>query len=240
MNICFRDLKKISQSLERKNTEVLLDYFNSYEGSNVFEKFRNILKSWEYDVSPSLSLNLTDKPVNISLSYILSELPENLGKEIEIVKDDLKIILDIPKTFDTIVQEETIPIYSLIQQINISGISINLIDLSVQEKRSIIDSLPARVYNTILNKILNNKDKIVGFNNPVLSLLKFNFLTNEPCFFLKGLFNNFSEDYFRDVIFHLSKRIDGNILMDSTPLDIEYYIQKYSDEVRTQNDGLTI
>jgi hypothetical protein len=112
--------------------------------------------------------------------------------------------------------------------------------LCIQERKSIIDSLPAKVYNTILREILKNKSKIVGFDNSALSDFKFNFLTNDPYFFLKGLFGNFGEDYFRDVIFHLSKRVGGDILMSSTPSDIEYYIQKYSEEMKTQNDGLQI
>jgi hypothetical protein len=81
---------------------------------------------------------------------------------------------------------------------------------------------------------------MIGFNNPILSNFKFNFLTNEPYLFLKGLFTNFGEEYFRDVIFHLSKRIGGDLLMMSTPSEIEYYIQKYSEEMKNQNDGLTL
>jgi hypothetical protein len=239
MDILFKDLKTINQALQKKNELVLIDYLNSFDGKNTFEKFKNILINWESDVSPSLNLNLNDKPTKIALSYIISEISSNIDGEIQINGEDVKIILDIPKTFDTLVQE-TIPLYSIIKYINISGISINLIDLNIQEKKNIIDSLPAKVYNIILQEILSNKTKIVEFSNPILSNFKFNFLTNEPYFFLRGLINNFGEDYYKDIIFHLSKRIDGILLMGSTPLEIEYYIEKYSEEMKTQNDGLQL
>jgi len=89
----------------------------------------------------------------------------------------------------------------------------------------------------IFTKISNDSSKVVTFNNPMLKNFRFNFLTNEPYVFLKHLFSNYSEDYFRDVIFHLSKKIDGKLLMDSTPLDIKYYIEKFSSEVDPQKIG---
>jgi len=237
--ITFKDLKNISQSILKNNDKVLIDYLNSFEGCNIFEKFKNILINWEQDVSQSLNLNFNDKSTKIALSYLISEIASDIGSQLKINEENLEIIIDIPKSFDIIVQE-TIPIYSLIQYICISGISIDLTDLSTQSRKDIIDNLPAKVYNIILKEIISNKSKIIGFNNPILSNFKFNFLTNEPYLFLKGLFTNFGEEYFRDVIFHLSKRIGGDLLMMSTPSEIEYYIQKYSEEMKNQNDGLTL
>jgi len=237
--ITFGDLKKISDSIHRNSDNVLVEYLNNFDGDNVFEKFRNVLISWNYDVSNTLNINFDDKQTKIALSYIILETPTKLEGEIIVEEDFMKIGLDIPKKFDTLVQE-TLPIYSLIQYINISDKFLNLIDIDVHEKKAIIDILPGKVYNSILQALLENKSKIVGFNNPVLEKFKFNFLTNDPYYFLKNLFDNFGEDYYKDVIFHLSKRIDPYILMDSTPLEIEYYIQKYSEEMKTENDGLTI
>lgn len=237
--ITFKDLKNISQSILKNNDKVLIDYLNSFEGCNIFEKFKNILINWEQDVSQSLNLNFNDKSTKIALSYLISEIASDIGSELKINEENLEIIIDIPKSFDIIVQE-TIPIYSLIQYIGISGISIDLTNLSTRSRKDIIDNLPAKVYNIILKEIISNKSKMIGFNNPILSNFKFNFLTNEPYLFLKGLFTNFGEEYFRDVIFHLSKRIGGDLLMMSTPSEIEYYIQKYSEEMKNQNDGLTL
>jgi len=236
--IIFKDLRKLSKSLNKGNDTELVDYFNTFKGDDVFQKFKNILLVWESDVSPSLNLNIDNKSTKIALSYINSIIPQALSQEIFLKVDDFDLVVDIPKYFDNLVQE-TLPIYSLIQYINISGISINLIDLPIEERKSIIDNLPARVYNALLHKILECKSRILSFDNPSLDKFKFNFLTNEPYLFLKGLFNNFGDDYYKDVIYHLSKRIDGDLLVTSTPSEIEYYIQKYSEEMKNQNDGLT-
>lgn len=238
--ITFKDLRSISNSLKKGKEEVFVNYLNTFEGENIFEKFKTILTSWESDVSPSLNLNVGDKTIKISLQYILSEMSNDIGGEIEKIKDDVKIIFDIPKNFDILVQEDIIPIYSLIKYIEISGISINISDLLIYEKCSIIDNLPAKVYNILLSGIMDDKTKIIGFSNPVLDKFKFNFITNEPYIFLKGLFTNFTEDYFRNTVYFLSKKIDGELLINSTPIDIEYYSEMYSKEVQEQNNGLTI
>jgi hypothetical protein len=73
-----------------------------------------------------------------------------------------------------------------------------------------------------------------------MDAFRFNFLTKEPYVFLRGLINNFGDDYYKDIIYLLSKKIDGEILLNSTPLEIEYYIEKYSDEVESQNNRLQI
>jgi len=52
--------------------------------------------------------------------------------------------------------------------------------------------------------------------------------------------SNYSEDYFRDVVFVLSKRVDGRILMDSTMVDVEYYLKKLQEERETQNDSMRL
>jgi len=235
-DILFKNLKEISSATQKGNDKVLIDYLNTFKGDNIYEKFKNILSVWGIDVSYTLNINLGDKSTKIQLDYIVSEMPENLGKEVIIEVDNVKLVLDIPKTFDTL-SIDIIPIYSIIQDIYYNNIK--LIINSVHEKSLIIDNLPARIYTEVLHSIINNKENILTFSNPVLERFKFNFLTNEPFLFLKGLFNNFDELYFRDIIFHLSKRIDGNILLGSTPMEIEYYIEKLSEEMKNQNESLT-
>jgi hypothetical protein len=91
-----------------------------------------------------------------------------------------------------------------------------------------------------IKTVINNKKCVVTFENTLLKQLKFNFLTNEPLIFLKGLFTNFNSDYFKDVIYLLSRKIDGNLLLNSTPMEIEYYIEKYTAEMQNQNTGLQL
>ena len=239
MTIDFKTLKYLSSAVERGNDQVLIDYFNSFEGDNVYDKFISILKCWEYDVSYTLNLNLNDKPTKIPLSYVISEFKPLGNTEFPVIVDNCELMLDIPKTFDILVQE-SIPLYSIINNVKISDKSINLIDLSIQDKHFSIDNLPAKLYMEFIKTVINNKKCVVTFENTLLKELKFNFLTNEPLIFLKGLFTNFNSDYFKDVIYLLSRKIDGNLLLNSTPMEIEYYIEKYTAEMQNQNTGLQL
>jgi hypothetical protein len=188
------------------------------------------------DVSSTINFNFNNKPIKIQLSYIISQLFD-ISEDIVIEENDLKIIIGLPNLFQ---RDDFIPVYNIIKYINISGISINLINLSIQEKHDIIDNLPPVIYNKIYNKIISEKSKIFSVDNPSLKDFRLNFLSNDIYFFLRGLFGNFDEYYFKDVIFLLSKRIDGNILLQSTPMEIQYYIEKYSEEMDNQNQNLNI
>lgn len=234
--ILFSDLQLVSDAVQRDNSDVLVDYLNSFRGDNIFEKFKEILKCWSHDVAYNLNFNF-DKPTKIQISYILSQLPD-IDSNIEIVDDNVKMIVGIPKRFYN--TSDFIPIYEILQYIKISEVSINLEDLSLQDKIKVIDSLPAKTFNTIINTISTEKSKIVSFDNPVLSKFHLNFLTNDPLTFLMGMFSNYDENYFRDVIFLLSKRVDGSLLVNSTPLDIEYYVDKYTEETESQNNEMSI
>jgi hypothetical protein len=55
-----------------------------------------------------------------------------------------------------------------------------------------------------------------------------------PYEMVKGLFFSYDMDYFRDIIYYLSKKIDGRILMESTMMDVEYYI----DKMKTDNNNI--
>jgi hypothetical protein len=235
-NIPFIDIKKISNHLDKGYENTLLEYLNSFLGNNIFEKFQNILKCWEIDVSPTIDFNFGEKPTKIQLAYILSQM-DDMSEDIEILEEDIKIIIGIPDRFQSL---ELIPIYNILKYIEISGISINLSNLSLHDRVQVINNLPPKVYNIIFDKIIKETSKIFTIDNPSLQDFKLNFLSNDVYKFLKGMFSNFDEYYFKDVIFHLSKRIDGQILLQSTPTEIQYYIEKYSSEVDDNNKNLNI
>lgn len=235
MKITFQKIKEITEELQKSNTKNLIDFCNSFDGDNVYSKFKNILISWNNDVSYELSLNINNKATKLGISYIISQIKDFENNYLTISQDNIIINLGIPKNFSD--NTDILPMYELIHDINISGLYLNLYHLSYDDKKKVIDNLPAKIYNLLLNNILKDKSKVLQFDNDFLSNMRLNFLTCEPFMFIKGLLLNYNEDYFRDVIFHLSKRIDGKLLVESTPLDIEYYIDKYSKEVESQNKG---
>jgi len=234
--ITFADLKRVSESLEKGYKNVFIDYLNSFTGDNTHEKFRTIMNIWENDVSYTLSFNIHNTPTNIQMSYINSQF-QNLSEDIVIHEGDLKIIIGIPTEFEL---TDMIPIYNIVKYIDISGISINLTNLSFYEKQLVIDKLPANIYNVILNHIRDLVDKTFKVDNAVLANFKLNFLSSDPVNFLQRMIQNYDDMYFKDVIYHLSKRIGGDILMQSTPLEIEYYLEKASKESPDPMEGINI
>jgi hypothetical protein len=234
VKITFSDLKEISENLEKGNDQFLVDYLNRFEGYNIYDKFKNILKSWETDVSYQLSINLVDKNVKIQLEYIINNIP-TIENEYLISVDDCEYTIQIPKYFSY--GDDIIPIYDIIKNVEIFGIFLNLENSPFEEKKKIIDNFPPLCYNSIISNI-NKCDKILTFDGEIFSKFRLNFLTNDPYHFLKSLFLPYGKNYFREVIFHLSKRVDSNILMNSTIQDIDFYIEKYNDEMKdSQNNN---
>lgn len=233
--ITFSELKRISEALEKGYDDVLIDFLNEFRGKDTYEKFKNILKCWEHDVSYTLNFNIKDTPTKIQLSYINSQF-QQLSDDITVKDDDLELIIGIPTEFEL---SDSIPVYNIVKYINISGIFIDLTNLSFRDKQSIIDKLPATVFGTIIKNIENIKDKTFRVDNPLLENFKINFLSSDTLKFLRMLFTTFDDYYFKDVIFCLGKRIGGELLLQSTPLEIEYYVDKI-EENKEPNDSIHI
>lgn len=213
---------KLLQQLSEADDDVFINVLNSFKGENIHDKFVEILKVWERDVSYDLTLNVGGKNVKLMMSYIIKEF-QNFENESIIVGNDLKLVVNTPTTF-TPPTDQIFP-YDIIHKISMGDKELACGD----DMDVTINKIPAKFYNLVLDVVENGK-KTVVFSNPSLSTLKINFLTWEPYLFLKSLFTPFGQDYFRDIIYHLSKKIDGNLLMKSTIFDIEYYIDKMNSE----------
>lgn len=233
--ITFSDLKYVTEALQKGYDDKFIDYLNSFKGDNIYEKFQTILKAWEYDVSYTLNFNIAGVTTKIQLSYINSQF-KDISTDIHIVEDGLEFIIGVPTEFENGTE---VPIYNILKYIKISGISINLSDLSFHDRREIIDNLPANAYNVITKHIGKITNKIFEVDNPMLSHFKLNFLSYDPVAFLRSMVDGFDDMYFKDVLFHLSRKMDGKVILDSTPLEVEYYIEKTSNEVHTDN-GISI
>jgi hypothetical protein len=228
--ITFSILKNINDTLSIGDEKYFIEYLNSFEGDNILEKYRNILKAWENDVSYTLSLSLDEKSVKVQLDYIINGIPENFGEPLRVSKNNMDVHIDIPKKFYQ--PYDIVPIYDIIHKITY-GNTINLGDMDRIDRETVINKLPADIYTTILKKI-GECQKIITYDNTNLKNISLNFLGNDPYLFLKGLFTPYGKDYYRDIIFHLSKRIDGNILLNSTMMDVEYYVEKLNTEQKTE------
>lgn len=234
MIITFSDTLKIARWLERKEYGPFCDFLNSFEGKNILEKYINILKCWDLDVSNDISLVNDGKTIKVSLSYLIDVFSASLEDYKILEEDGLKIKVKIPSNFDY--NEELFPIYQVLVNLEVSEMNLNLENSSLEERKEIIDNLPANFYNKILKMILGCKDFIVSMDNPSFNK-SFNFITYDPLYFMEGMFLPYNSNYHRDVLFHLSKRIGGEVLMNSTILDIEYFIREFSEEQKQGVDN---
>lgn len=236
-NFTFNKFREITKSQDYNNFVNLL---NSLSGDNVYEKFITFLKIWKEDVSPSIGLNINGNNTEVYIDYIINCFPSSLNCSEKNIFDFLEITIDIPRSLGKM--DEILPIYDIISTINIHNYNkIDLNDLVYEDKKKIVDNLPATIYKELYNKIIENKKSIVSLDNPRLEHLKFNFFTTEPFHFIHNMIKSYNKDYYRDVIYILSKNIDGEILLNSTISDIDYFLKKKQedDEHRAKN-GLDI
>lgn len=236
MRLTFLKLKEVSEIIDTNQNQKLCEFFNEFDGNNIYQKFKTILKFWEYHVSDTLTFNSEGKQLNLQISYLLNELSDEIEQNVYFKNDNLSCELQLANIFTY--DETNMPIYGLIKNIEIFNTSLNLSDLNFYDKKMIIDKLPAKVFSNILEVLAKDKTKVFKFENKALENIKLNFYTNDSFLFLKSLFGNYSKEYFQDVIFFVSKRISADILMNSDLKDVNFYIKKYSDEMESQQKSL--
>jgi len=229
--ITFQDLKSCNENGE----DFLLQYFNSFEGENIYHKFVNLIGDWERNVSYTINLKNEDKNIKLSLQYVLNELEKYSDDMVFYEKDGVEVSINTPPIFKK--DCNILSISDFIYDLKYLGRTIKFSELNDYEKNIILQNLPAKLYNELALFVTNIKTKTVIINNQSLSNLEFNFLSQQPYEMLKGLFLSFDKDYFRDIIYILSKKIDGNILMKSSLMDIEYYIEKMKNDNNSNIDA---
>jgi hypothetical protein len=225
MRITINDIKKCLEEDE----DFFMDYLNKFKGDNIHEKFVNILKNWEKYVSYTINFNIKEKNIKISLDYLIKELNGFHTQPTWFEHSNIKVLVDIPSKF--VKELNILSVSNFIKKIEYGNFVIDFTELSDEVKDEMLEKLPADFYNKMIQFLINAEDKKVILQNAALENMEINFLTSLPYEMVKGLFYSYDMDYFRDIIYYLSKKIDGKILMDSTIMDIEYYIDKMKSDV---------
>jgi hypothetical protein len=224
MKITFEHLKRCNE----EDDDFLIEYFNSFRGNDIYEKFLEIIKSWEKYVSYTINFKNDDKNIKISLDFLINELKDYSKEKIVFYHNNMTAFLDVPTRFS-----KNMSIYSVsdfIYELNYGNLKIDFSSLDSATKNDILQKIPAEFYNKLMAHVANTKSKTITINHPAMKNLEFNFLDSYPYHILKNLFTSYDMDYFRDIIYNLSKKIDGNLLLNSTIFDIEYYIEKIKNE----------
>jgi hypothetical protein len=217
----------IKKCLE-EDEDFFIDYLNTFKGDNVYQKFLTILKSWEKNVSFLINFNIEDKNLKIPLDYLIKELDNFVEQPTWFQYLNMRLLIDIPSNF--VKDLDVFSVSNFIKKIQYKDVIIDFSKINEKHKNDILTQLPADLYNKIILFLINIKDKKIILSNPSLNNMEINFLTSLPYQMVKGLFFSYDMDYFRDIIYHLSKKIDGNILMNSTIMDIDYYIDKLKND----------
>lgn len=225
-NISLKDLKYINDLTNKGFHDEVIEYFNTFKGDNIVDKFKNILKVWDYDVSPTLDFNINGKNTKIQVSFLLSQFEDSYDDITLNVRDSV-VKIGLPSNFNN---SEGFPIYECLKYIKISDIEIDLSNLEEYDKKVIIDNLPPYFYSEILIGLVNHSGFVYELQHEALSDFKINLLSSDLVVFLKNLFANYDYSYFQDIIYYLSKRIDGSVLMESSPSDIQVYLDKFAAE----------
>jgi hypothetical protein len=224
MKITFGDLKRCIE----EEDDFLIDYFNSFKGENTHQKFSNIIKAWEKCVSYTINFTVDGKNVKISLSYILEQLKNYSDEQLKFEFSGIKVVLDTPILFKK--DLNILSISEFIHELEYLNHKIRFVELNEIEKNQILQNLPAEFYNKLSIHIINSKIKRVSIDHPSIPDMYIDFWSAYPYQMLRDLFLSYNIDYFRDLIYVLSKKIDGNILMDSTIMDIDYYLDKIKND----------
>lgn len=230
MKLTFSKMRDVSDLIHSNKQQEFCDFLNSFEGDNILMKFKSILETWEYHVSPSFVISESSKKINVSLDYIIKYITTDLAAIKTISVDEFEIELQIPRKYE--LGDEIIPIYNILKSIRNDKVKIELDDLSLKDRQHVIDMLPAHLYTNIIQYISSDQSKILKLDN--LTTFKFNFYTFDTYMFLKNIFGNYRREYFQDVVFHLSKRLGYDAIVASDLRDIEYYISKHNDEMEHQ------
>ena len=225
MRITIKDIKKCLEEDE----DFFIDYLNKFKGNNTHEKFMDILKNWEKYVSYTINFNIKEKNIKISLDYLIKELNEFVTEPTWFEHSNIKVLVDIPSKF--VKKLNILSVSNFIKKIEYGNFVIDFTELSDEVKDEMLEKLPADFYNKMIQFLVNANDKKIILQNAALENMEINFLTSLPYEMVKGLFYSYDMDYFRDIIYYLSKKIDGEILMDSTIMDVEYYIDKMKSDV---------
>jgi hypothetical protein len=205
---------------------------NNFKGDNIHEKFVNILKNWEKNVSYNINFRIKDKNLKISLDYIIKELGNFVNQPTWFEYSNIKVLFDIPSKF--IKDQSILTVSNFINKMEYGNFVINFTELTEKEKEETLEKLPAEFYNRMIQFLIKTNNKKITLQNSSLDDMEINFLTSLPYEMVKGLFFSYDMDYFRDIIYYLSKKIDGRILMESTMMDVEYYI----DKMKTDNNNI--
>ncbi len=220
--------------------------FSKTDQLNIVDKFYILLFLRILYIGDQISLpgNTISGYVNISLNEILEKF-----ENIEIPQpefftiDDFTVELGIPtKIYFNSIDELY---FDLIKSVKYDGETVKFDSILESQKDLIISALPLQTtkriieFYTALTKTIG--DIIIVNSNDTFDTnqVKLNFLSNQPCMFIKQLYSQ-DLNMFLEFMYHFVNKIGGtfNDFLDLNINDCKIMYNFYVDEVKKQNDEL--
>lgn len=242
--ITFRDIFNISRLYYDDNdadVASLLEDVLGIKALTCIDKFFVMCKACQVYVTENLTISDKEgKQVNLSLEKIVDRLRDVVNYRKELHVGDIKLVLDIPRALFT--EKDRDVFSSVIQQVSIDDIEINMLELNDVDTAKVLESLPAAAYNSIRKHIADLDMEFVlvdEIKQRGISEISVNFLSYDPVYIIKALYSGYHLLTCRDIIYHLSQKIGGETLLNSAPNDINYYLEEFEKENKNQKDGVS-
>lgn len=220
--------------------------FSKTEQLNIVDKFYILLFLRILYIGDQISLpgNTISGYVDISLNEILEKFENIEIPQTEFFTiDDFIVELGIPtKIYFNSIDELY---FDLIKSVKYDGDVVKFDSILESQKDLIISALPLQTtkriieFYTALTKTIG--DIIIVNSNDTFDTnqVKLNFLSNQPCMFIKQLYSQ-DLNMFLEFMYHFVNKIGGtfNDFLDLNINDCKIMYNFYVDEVKKQNDEL--
>lgn len=237
--ITFEHVMTVSRLIYDNNDEGLVEYIEdilNLKGLNSVDKLFVILKAREFFIGDELTLSSSSSQVAIPVYRLIEALTSVDSYSKLIVVGDIKIVVDTP--MDMIVNKSIVSdIQTVIKTIEVDGQVIHFSKLDESAKDKILSLLPPSVFSEIKNYLMNDIKPIILFDGTqsLKEKIALNLFTADVFNFTKLLFSDYNIDSYREIIFHLSRRISADTLFKSTLLDVKFYLKELSNENKSND-----
>jgi hypothetical protein len=220
--------------------------FSKTDQITIVDKFYTLLFLRILYIGDQINLpgNTTSGYVTISLNEILEKFESiEIPQPELIVVDDFTVELGIPtKIYFSSIDELY---FDLIKSVKFDGDTVKFDTINETQKDLIISALPLKTtqciinFYTALSKVLGEIVVVKRNDTFNLNQVNLNFLSNQPCMFIKQLYSQ-DLNSFLEFMYHFVNKVGGtfNDFLDLNINDCKIMYNFYVEEVKKQNEEL--
>jgi hypothetical protein len=182
------------------------------------------MKVRETCIDSNITLASKNGSVNLSLNMLIDKICNVSNKSKIIIHKNFEIVLDVPHSL-MIYNDDEDYYSSIIRSIKIDGACANIHTFDDATKQYILSKLPGNILTSISSYLqdIERKCELFPGRADLIDKISIDLYNYEPFYLIKSLFSDHTLNYCRDVFISLS-RMSSQVLLQSTPSDITYYI----------------